>query len=127
MCSARFVAWARRAKCKPAATADVRRQFRLYESETANVPQTALIGKVLTLKLGAGQIVEPSVAFPWRIPWSVKSIPSKQTSTHLVKAHFLLVKSCQAQNGGLNSYRRPPSPFFYGATAISIVASPRFY
>ena len=48
----------------------VRRQVRLSEYETANIPRTAPIGEVLTLTLGAGRIVEPSVAFPWRTPWS---------------------------------------------------------
>ena len=48
-----------------------RPQFQLFESETATMPQTATIAKVLTLILGAGQLVEPSVEFPWRTPGSV--------------------------------------------------------
>ena len=48
----------------------VRRQVRLSESETANIPRTAPIGEVLTLTLGAVWVVEPLVAFPWRTPWS---------------------------------------------------------
>ena len=45
-----------------------RPQFQLFESETATMPQTATIAKVLTLILGAGQLVEPSVEFPRQTP-----------------------------------------------------------
>ena len=55
----------------------VRRQVQLSESKTANLPRMAPIGEVLTLTLGTGRIVEPSVAFPWRTQWSVKYIPRK--------------------------------------------------
>ena len=81
----------------------MRRQFRLSESKTANIPRTAPIGEVMTLTLGAVWIVDPSVAFPWWIPWSAKPIPREQTSTYLSKTQLLLAKECQARNIGLNS------------------------
>ena len=43
-------------------------------------------------------------AFLWRVQSSVTSIPRKQQSTYVVKKQYLLAKSCQAQNCGLNSY-----------------------
>ena len=73
--SARIVAYMRQGKIKPTAAANVRRQFGLSGSQTANIPRTGPIAEVLTLALGAGPIAEPSVALPRRPPWSTQTIP----------------------------------------------------
>ena len=44
--------------------------FFVRGAETANIPRTSPLGEVLTLARGAGRILEPSVAFLLRPPWS---------------------------------------------------------
>ena len=88
--SARIVAFMRLGKIKPTAATNVRRQFRLSGSQTANIPRTAPIAEVLTLASGVGQIAEPSVAFPRRPPWSTQSIPRElELRTHRVLRTFV--------------------------------------